>query len=590
METADYTIMLTQLNVMKPVFSGFWAFNVVCTLFVLTTCAFRFSKNKYILARLSFCFALFVCVFYQVPLVIFSVQLDMALAEPWAYALVVNGGAVALVAWGGVSSRFDFKAEGSEFPMAVNGVYLFTALAGAALVSVYLWRVSWECSGLYALLYDPWMTLLAREFSVKLIGTSISTYALGAYVNTVAPMLALLSIWLIKASVPHHPLRAIIAIFIGFLAILAVLISGTKGLLVSSMLMLLAGAFFWCRTWISRLLMGGFAVAFVMASLVTFEVLKERESVVGGRYDFAACSVKAGTCQKSKELIDSLGLRDYSLGLPSKYITPISTRLECLCGSKGGEEQCSQGVLLSPSQSVAGSSGQGVTDTSDQDVKVTSDQDVKVTSDQDVIIAPVQSIATVPAQSVVTVPEYMQKQQEPVVQVQEVAASQNRSLIFLQAIFNRMLVIPFQVSVWNFMYAESEDVDGFKTLPFARRVLGESVNIPELVYQKFGSVYAEGDKTSTSTAPTSFFLVYPAFLGVMGMAIALLAIIVLDLILARLASSMGSGLIPILVGVVLIMCVNFMSSDYITVLMSHGGIAGLLMLSFYTLLLKKNSR
>ncbi|MBV4503470.1 hypothetical protein HU751_001225 [Pseudomonas sp. BW13M1] len=530
---------------MKPVFSGFWAFNVVCTLLVLTTCAVRFSKNKYILARLSFCFPLFVCVFYQVPLVIFSGQLDRALAEPWAYALVVNGGAVALVSWGWLSSRFDFKAEGSEFPVAVNGVYSFTALAGAALVFVYLWRVSWECSGLYALMYDPWMTLLAREFSVKLIGTSISTYALGAYVNTVAPMLALLSIWLLKASVPHHPLRAIIAVLVGFLAILAVLISGTKGLLVSSMLMLLAGAFFWCRTWISRLLMGGFAVAFVMASLVAFEVLKERESVVGGHYDFAACSVKAGTCQKSKELIESLALRDYSLGLPSKYIGPIAARLECLCASEGAVEECPSSVLSSPAQSVAITPGQ----------------------------APKQ-----------------EQEQAPVVQAQAVAASQNRSLIFLQAIFNRMLVIPFQVSVWNFMYAESEEVDGFKTLPFARRVLGESVNIPELVYQKFGSVYAQGDKTSTSTAPTSFFLVYPAFLGVMGMAIALLAIIVLDLILARLASSMGSGLIPILVGVVLIMCVNFMSSDYITVLMSHGGIAGLLMLSFYTLLLKKNSR
>lgn len=574
MEAAGYTVMLTQLNVMKPVISGFWAFNVVCTVLVLALCAVRLSRNRYILARLSFCFPLFICVFYQLPLVIFSGQLESALTAPWAYAWVVNGGSLALVAWGLLSRSLDFRAEGSEFPVAVNGVYAFTAVAGAALVFVYLVRVSWECSGLYALMYDPWMTLLAREFSVKLIGTSISTYALGAYVNTVAPMLALLSIWLVKVSVPHHLLRAMIAVFIGFVAILAVLISGTKGLLVSSMLMLLAGAFFWCRTWVSRVLMGGFAVAFVMASLVAFEVLKERESVVGGRYDFAACSVKAGTCQKSKELIDSLSLRDYSLGLPSKYITPISTRLECLCGGEVAEEQCSLGVLLSPTQSVAESSG----------------QDVKVLSDQDVIIAPVQSIAIAPAQSVEVVPEYVQEQEVPVVQVQEVAASQNRSLIFLQAIFNRMLVIPFQVSVWNFMYAESEEVDGFKTLPFARRVLGESVNIPELVYQKFGSVYAQGDKTSTSTAPTSFFLVYPAFLGVMGMAIALLAIIVLDLILARLASSMGSALIPILVGVVLIMCVNFMSSDYITVLMSHGGIAGLLMLSFYTLLLKKNSR
>lgn len=529
-------VMLKELVVEAPSFTLFFFINLVCTLLVAGLCLFRFLQNNYILARLSFCFTMFICFFYQIPLVLFSQQLEASLSQSWFYAAVVNGGALALSLWGIVSRRLDFRGELASFPEKQAPLYLLTGFLGLASLAIYLSSVPLECTGLYALFFDPWLTLLARELSVKLIGTSLSTYALGAYANAVAPIFILLSVWLIRNSLLRRRfLGVLVGAVAGTLAIFAVLISGTKGLLMPTMLLLVAGAYFWCKTWVSRLSTIVLAVAFLLSSLVTFELLKERGGVVGGAYDFASCSVKTGSCQKSRDMLESMKAREDSLGLPNMYIQPLQSRLDCLCSGDGDEASC-------PTQVLGRKEGMML------------------------LGERAKSSAML-----------LDKQAE-------------RSATFVSALFNRMLVIPFQVSVWNFMYAESEMVDGAKTLPFARRILGESLNMPELVYQKYGVVYSQGDKTSTSTAPTSFFLSYPAYLGWLGLLIALGAVVALDLFIARFAYFAGVSLIPMLVGVVMVMCMNFMTSDFITVLISHGSAAGILVLSIHALLLKKITR
>lgn len=538
METSTlYTVMLKELVLGVPSFTLFFVVNLACTLLVAGISLFRFLKNNYILARFSVCFTVFICFFYQVPLVLFSQQLEVSLSQPWFYAAVVNGGALALSLWSIVTRRLDFRGEPSSFPEKQALLYLVTGLLGLASLAIYLSSVPLECTGLYALFFDPWLTLLARELSVKLIGTSLSTYALGAYANAVAPIFILLSVWLVRNSLLcRRFFGVLVGAVAGILAIFAVLISGTKGLLMPTMLLLVAGAYFWCKTWLSRLSTIVLAVAFLVFSLVTFELLKERGAIVGGAYDFAGCAAKTGSCQKSQDMLESMKSREQSLGLPNVYIQPLQLRLDCLCSADGDETSC-------PTQ-VLGREGGGE--------------------------VPLAELA---------------KQTEILIDKQA-----ERSATFVSALFNRMLVVPFQVSVWNFMYAESETVDGAKTLPFARRFLGESLNMPELVYQKYGVVYSQGDKTSTSTAPTSFFLSYPAYLGWLGLLIALGAVVALDLFIARFAYFIGASLIPLLVGSVLVLCMNFMTSDFVTVLISHGGAAGILVLSIHALLLKKNSR
>ncbi len=398
-------------------------------------------------------------------------------------------------------------------------------------MGAYLSNVSWNCTGLYALLFDPWLTLLAREFSVKLMGTSFSTYSLGAYANAAAPIFILLSVWLIgKSVVSLRIVGMLVGALGGFLAIMMVLVSGTKGLLIPTMLMLMSGAYFWCGTWPSRIVTVVLSVTFIVFSLFVFEYMKERSSIVGDKYDFAACSVRAGTCTKSLELLESMGARNYSLGLHEKYIEPINSRLQRLCSQEG-------------------------------------------------------SIGPRPSE---TLPQVLQLElaQAPGAKIVSQPAGNTSVTLLIGAVFNRIFVIPFQVSIWHFMYAESESVDGKKTLPFARRLFGESLNMPELVYHKYGVIYARGDRTSTSTAPTSFFLTYPAYLGWLGFFLAIFCVICMDVFLSRLAVFIEASLAPILVGTILIMSMNFMTSDFVTVLISHGGAAGVVMLIVYSSITK----
>lgn len=523
--------MLTQLVVELPQLSFFFVVNLIATLCCVVYFSWRIFSNNFIAGRLSFCFAVFACIYYQIPLVIFSHQLMGALQNPWYYSLVVNGVVLLLAIYGFTTRYLDLKMEIPTIPENQPKIYLAAGLLAVIALSVYLKGIPWACTGMYALLYDPWLTLLAREFSIKLIGTSLATYSFGAYANTLAPIFVLFMFLFVRHSVARCQYYYLaLAIPMAFLAISFVLLSGTKGLLLPLFVMLFCGAYFWSKTWWARLLTVVISILFVGASLVSFEVFKERSSVVGASYDFAACSVKTGTCKKSLDILDSMKHRDYSLGLPSMFVKPIKSRLECLCDGTCSE-QTSQAFAL-------GLMRAGTLD---------------------------------------------------LLKLGGLDAMQERSKTFLEAVFYRIFVTPFQVSVWNYMYSETESYEAWKTLPFAKRIFGESINIPELVYQKYGVVYSLGDRTSTSTAPTSFFLGYSATVGWIGFLIAVGCIIVLDIFLAKFAHFIRASLRPILIGVILIMSMNFMTSDFVTVLVSHGGIAGIVSLGIYSILLRKSA-
>lgn len=525
--TAD---LVNPLIVAAPQTTPFFLVNLLCLLGVLIYSGLRFISNNLVAGRLSFSFAALVLIFYQVPLTIFSSQVEAGLQSPWGYSLIVNGTAATLMLYGAFSRSFDLKFVKLPVPRMLPLVYGVALILAILSLSLYLIGVPWQCTGLYALLFDPWLTLLAREFSIKLIGSSLGTYAWGAYANTVAPFLVLSCIWLIKTSRGHwRSVRILLGFLSGVAAIGAILITGTKGLLIPLLIMLLVGAYFWSQTWVERIVVIFLSLAFVLVSLIGFELFKERSSVVGEKYDFAACSIRSGTCNRSLEMLDSMKFRDYSLGIPSVFVKPIHDRLICLCNKDGDEATCPPGTIAGM---IAG----------------------------EVMVG--------------GMPAAFQRMTQ-------------RSSNFVEAIFNRVFVVPFQVSIWSFMYAETESFDGLKTLPLARRVFGESINIPELVYQKYGAIYSQGDRTSTSTAPTSFFIAYPAFLGVFGFILAVICIISLDFLLSKLAIFAGASLVPFVVGAVLVMSMNFMTSDFLTVMISHGGATAIVLLGIFSLLLKR---
>jgi hypothetical protein len=454
-------------------------------------------------------------VLYQWPLVLLSQPVEQSMQAPWVFAAVVHAAVLGLAAWIYFSRRLDPVPRPMESPgWSLPEIVVPIALMGG-LSAIYLGRVPLQCTALYSLVMDPHLTLLAREFSIKLVGSSLATYSFGAVANAVAPLVVTISFWMLgNALLQRRFIRMTLWALLGFVSITLVLLSGTKGLLVPTMLTLVITSFLWNRRWWSKLVATGAAMAFLGGSVVMVDLVKERDAEAGSNYDFATCSVKLGVCPQSLELMGSLSKRDMSLGMPKSLVRRLDERLVCACDPALQARQCKRVEPLRITRERAAADG-------DDTVM---DEQIR------------------------------------------------RGFTLLQAIVNRAFVTPMQVAGWHYMYAETEPNPGMAVLPFARRLLGFSANAPERVYQKYGVIYSDGDRTSTSTAPTGFLLMYPAYLGWYGLLLALGLVLIFDVFVTGLVRRLRPAMVPVAAALLAGVCVNFAVSDFVTVLISHGGL------------------
>lgn len=514
-------IMAKRLVVEAPALSLFFVVNLISFLGVAIFLFKKIRDNRAILIRLPFSFTAAMCLAYQLPLVIFSQQVLGALENAWGYAVVVNGISISLLLWLSATRSYDIVGTTFPAPRKSSGIYLVVGVVAGTSLWLYLSAVPWDCTALYALLFDPPYTLFARELGVKLLGTSVATYSLGAYAVSIVPIFLILSAVQIGKSISQRrPLVAVSLFIFGFAAVIAVLVTGIKGLLMPSALMTGVAILYYKRTWTSRMVSMVLAVLFFFAAVSVFEFIKERgvyES--NGQYDFASCSVKMGACKGSQSLMDSIKGQRNALGLSIANADQMRTRLNCLCD--GVESPvCNEPALTKLSLLNQTSGGVSVSESSQTNFDTES---IGTRSDPSI-----NSIAGISPVILIGLP--------------------GRLVTYADALLYRLIVVPFQVSIWHFMYAETEAVVGLETLPFARRLLGQSLNMPELVYQKYGSIYWGGDKTNTSSAPTSFVMAYPAYLGLAGVILALGCIISLDAAMIFLSSVSTPGSVPILGG------------------------------------------
>ena len=152
--------------------------------------------------------------------------------------------------------------------------------------------------------------------------------------------------------------------------------------------------------------------------------------------------------------------------------------------------------------------------------------------------------------------------------------------------FERMFVVPFRVSTWYYAYSGSEKYDVKLTLPFSKKIFGQSLNLPELVYQKYGSIYSQGDRTSTSTAPTSTLFTSSLNYSLPGLSIFVIFILLLDYIYCTVAKD-SLFLLSFVGGFVWICAYNLAISDALTVLISHGLATSIILLFMLVLKLRR---
>ena len=359
---------------------------------------------------------------------------------------------------------------------------------------------------------------------MKLAGFSIATYSYGALSNTTAPILMAFAGTLL--------LRAILKLKIGAivfwpavvcLATSFVMLSGAKGLLLPSLLAAIVSAYFWNTNFFSKV--GSIIVLLIilMVSFPIFEVARERQTVAGEGYNFASCAATIGACNESRRLLASLHERDNSLGLTKAQVTALEKELELACNPQQGEW-----VDLPPAPPIVG---------------------IPVTP------PPVDWIG--------------------------------RGLQYAKGIAYRAFVIPTQVASWHYLYVYEVEKPGISALPFARHFGAKPVDMSQLVYQKYGVIYSSGDRTSTSTSPTSFILGYPAYAGWAGFILVLGLIIALDLVVIVVVRALPAPFLGLAAGLLTAMSMNFVASDFVTVMISHGGGATVGILACYAIVNNK---
>lgn len=146
----------------SPELNSFFFIQSLFTLASISYLFLIFIKEKFVLGRLYYVLSAFICIFYQIPLTLFSQQVEHSLSNPWYFALTINGAILILTAWGRITKNIRTHQSMSEFPANIASIYVTTGLIGILCIIFYFYNIPWSCTGLYAILNDPWLTLLAR--------------------------------------------------------------------------------------------------------------------------------------------------------------------------------------------------------------------------------------------------------------------------------------------------------------------------------------------------------------------------------------------------------------------------------------------
>ena len=531
----------------------FFFVNLVATLATSLLLLAMLWRSPTRLMRPAFLLAGLCHLLYQWSLTLLADPIKASLLKPWTMVAFIHAGIWCLLAWVLASRWLDPPLPPAADPVFRKVEVALPLVLAGALASVYLGRVPVACTALYSLVVDPHMTLLAREFGGKLIGSKLASYALGALFHVAVPVAVALTFRMAWTQVASRRWVLFAAwMLLGFASISLVMLTGTKGLLVPSMLMLVTTSLLWNQRLRVKFVAGAFAVGAMAVGLVSFELVKERKALAGSGYDFAACAVRVNACERSTVLVESLKQRKMSLGLPRPLVDDLSERLACACTPGADIAACPAVEPMVIAFSLDNSLLEGFP-TSQYSPGARRGSDLGEAG------AEVGRIERALRKILL------------------------RGLTFVEAIVNRAMVVPLQVASWHYMFVETEGSPGAAGIPMAGRLGGNLVNMPEIVYRKYGFIYSSGDRTSTSTAPTGFMLFYPAYIGVPGLMLAVVLVLLYDIAAVWLMRRVRPALSAVAAGLVLVAAMNLAVSDFLTVMGSHGGLAALLMMAVFIL-------
>jgi len=154
-------------------------------------------------------------------------------------------------------------------------------------------------------------------------------------------------------------------------------------------------------------------------------------------------------------------------------------------------------------------------------------------------------------------------------------------------IFSRAFIMPLQTGAFYVHHAQTHGFIGIAGIPRLAELIGVTpIDVPDTI----GSIYAPRATLSVrASANGGFLLSYYSYFGVIALPLSLALLGLLDLALAVYRNLTQTMLVPA-VAAISVGTLAFISSDYTTVLITHGFVAILVFASALDLQLRRTSR
>lgn len=476
-----------------------------------------FRRSPGVWRRFGFFFSWVFIFFYLLPAVIYGGHLYIGFPSWLFFFLSTNIISIGLAIW--VFASSVGVTTGRSISLS-NADFLGRgqkALLGALLFLVlggFFYFVPWSCTGLWALIFDSKYVLLAREISMKLNGVPWASRLYGFYVSVLGPLLCFIGIY---GAAYYWRVRQYFKVFLSATilcaAIFLLLLGGVKGVLLGAGVFV-AYAILSLPTSLSRRVLASMICLAVFAGMVfIFGLIRDKNQ------------------NKDHDIqYDLVGCTQH-FGARENVLRLLRTAAVRKEGGLGLTVEQLEGL----SQKIDGKD-----QPHDNNGKSALLEDFGSISLSD-------------------------------------ASNHDVAERWIKPLWNRLFVVPIQVASWHFFYVEEVNSSGWLVIPIVNRLVGDGSNLAELVYSKYGVLYSSGDVTSTSTAPTTFIYSYSAHLGWVGIALSLGLLIALDMLSAILLRAGNPVLLAAISGFFAALGISLASSDFFTVMFSHGGLFGLCM-------------
>jgi hypothetical protein len=512
--------LLENFEFIQPWFSGFAFINllasIACIGLVIHSALYRRAR----FARPSFIISILAIILYQIPLVLLSPIFINYLPNAVWFSVSINFAIIANLLWVLATPRLNIGslAQGikplDSFRNDSKGFTLWFPIA-FLLISLFLYfrKIPFDCTALYALFVDQDLTLLVREITGKLMGRTYAPHILNIVTGSIGPIVAFLAACRIYVSLKDKKWLEI-PLWLCLLLIVTIvpLLGGAKGALVPmGVAMAITGSLV-VREWKWRILVVGLIAATLMVMITAVKVAQE-SNVGKGDYQFGACIVKLGVCDRTEVLLQSLKLPKSYYGMSRERIDQI-------------EKEMLHDCKLTPQEK----------------------------------------------------PNITDLQQENAISG-AIKDPEKTLLVHIKGLFYRIVANPLQMAAWHYLYVAEYGEPGFYGLSMAKLFVNNYVSIPAKVCE----IYYSGDKTSACTAPTGYLFTYPAYLGVMGLFLALLVTIIFDVIGALVIKYSTGNFASLAIGLITVAGINFMVADFTTVIISHGAGSALVLLAILCL-------